>query len=78
LVFKGVKRAQDEDGSETEFTSCCIVSSIDVDACADPAFDLLAGTDWSLTREAVDLGGRARERRALLRHGSEARPSGRE
>jgi predicted RecB family nuclease len=55
FTFKGVKRARDEDKSETEFTSRCIVSSVDVDACADPAFDLVAGTGWSLTREAVDL-----------------------
>ena len=55
FTFHGVKRARDEDESETEFTSRCIVSSVDVDACADPAFDLVAGTGWSLTREAVDL-----------------------
>ena len=55
FTFTGVKRARDEDESETEFTSRCIVSSVDTDACADPAFDLVAGTGWSLTREAVDL-----------------------
>jgi uncharacterized protein len=30
-------------------------TSTDTDACADPSFDLVAGTGWSLTREAVDL-----------------------
>ncbi len=55
FTFKGVKRARDEDESETEFESRCIVSSIDTDACANPAFDLVAGTIWSLTRTTTDL-----------------------
>ncbi|MCZ7588231.1 MAG: TM0106 family RecB-like putative nuclease [Gaiella sp.] len=55
FVFTGVKRARDEEGSETRFESRCVVSSTEVDVCADPAFDLVAGTGWALTREAVDL-----------------------
>ncbi len=55
FTFRGVKRARDEDESETEFESRCIVSSIDADACADPSYDLVAGTVWSLTRDTVDL-----------------------
>jgi len=55
FVFRGVKRARDEEGSETRFTGRCVVSSTDVDVCAEPSFDLVAGTGWALTREAVDL-----------------------
>ena len=55
FAFRGVKRARDEEGSETAFESRCIVSSAYVDVCADPSFDLVAGTGWALTREAVDL-----------------------
>ncbi len=55
FTFAGVKRARDEDDPDTGFTSRCIVSSADVDACADPRFDLVAGTGWALTRAAVDL-----------------------
>ena len=55
FAFRGVKRARDEEGSETAFESRCIVSSADVDVCADPSFDLVAGTGWALSRDAVDL-----------------------
>jgi predicted RecB family nuclease len=55
FVFRGVKRARDEEGSETWFTGRCVVSSTEVDVCADPSFDLVAGTGWALTREAVDV-----------------------
>jgi uncharacterized protein len=53
--FEGVKRARDEEGSETQFTSRCVVSSAEVDVCSDPSFDLVAGTGWALSRVAVDL-----------------------
>jgi len=53
--FSGVKRARKEDESDTVFESRCIVSSTDTDACSDPAFDLVAGTAWSLTRPRADL-----------------------
>jgi predicted RecB family nuclease len=55
FTFRGVKRARDEGCPDTAFASRCIASSADVDACADPAFDLVAGTGWALCREAVDL-----------------------
>jgi uncharacterized protein len=55
FTFRGVKRARDEDESETAFESRCVVSSTEVDVCADPAFDLVAGTGWALCREAVDV-----------------------
>ena len=54
-TFRGVKRARDEEGSETWFTERCFVSSTEVDVCADPSFDLVAGTGWALTREAADV-----------------------
>ncbi len=37
------------------FESRCIVSSTETDVCADPAFDLVAGTGWALSRPAVDV-----------------------
>ena len=55
FTFEGVKRARDEDESETGFESRCIVSSTDTDVCADPAFALVAGTGWALCRESVDI-----------------------
>jgi uncharacterized protein len=55
FTFKGVKRARDEDESETAFESRCIVSSTEVDVCADPRYQLVAGTGWALCREAVDV-----------------------
>jgi len=55
FTFRGVKRAHDEEGSDTSFESRCIVSGLDVDVCADPSFDLVAGTGWALTRLAVDV-----------------------
>ena len=50
----------------------------DSDACADPAFDLVAGTAWALTRDSTDLHvGRTADRRALRRRGRPARARGR-
>jgi predicted RecB family nuclease len=54
-TFSGVKRARDGESSETWFADRCFVSSTDVDVCADPAFDLVAGTGWALARDTVDL-----------------------
>ena len=51
FAFRGAKRARDEEASETAFESRCIVSSADVDVCADPSFDLVAGTGWALSRD---------------------------
>jgi predicted RecB family nuclease len=55
FTFRGTKRAHDEEGSDTVFETRCIVPGFDVDACADPTFDLVAGTGWALTRPVVDL-----------------------
>ncbi len=55
FAFTGVKRGRTEDGSDSSFESRCIVSSSQTDACADPSFDLVAGTGWALTRPATDL-----------------------
>ena len=54
FVFSGVKKAG-EDDPEDSFTDRCFVSSAAADVCADPAFDLVAGTAWALTRPAVDV-----------------------
>ena len=54
FTFSGMKRAHDESGSDTTFESRCIVPGLDTDACADPSFDLVAGTGWALTRQSVD------------------------
>lgn len=55
FTFRGMKRAHEEQGSDTTFESRCIVPGLDADACADPSFDLVAGTGWALTRPAVDV-----------------------
>jgi uncharacterized protein len=55
FTFKGVKRARTVDCPDSSLTSRCIISSADTDACADPDFDLVAGTGWALTRPAVDV-----------------------
>ena len=55
FIFEGVKRARAEDCPDSSFKSRCIVSSVDTDACANPAFALVAGTGWALTRPAADL-----------------------
>ena len=54
-TFAGAKRGSAEDGSDTMFSSRCVVTSEDVDVCADPSFQLVAGTAWALTRPAVDV-----------------------
>jgi predicted RecB family nuclease len=52
--FHGVKRG-DEGSADTGFAGRWITTSGDTDACADPSYDLVAGTAWALTRERVDL-----------------------
>jgi predicted RecB family nuclease len=52
--FAGAKRGSAEEGSDTMFESRCIVTSEDVEVCADPSFQLVAGTAWALTRPKVD------------------------
>jgi uncharacterized protein len=55
FTFAGAKRGSAGEGSDTLFESRCVVTSEDVDVCADPSFQLVAGTAWALSREAVDL-----------------------
>jgi uncharacterized protein len=52
--FAGAKRGADDERADSFFASRCVVTSEDVDVCADPSFQLVAGTAWALTREAVD------------------------
>ena len=52
-AFSGAKRGDPE--SETAFESRCVVTSTDSDVCADPAFQLVAGTAWAFSRESVDI-----------------------
>jgi len=53
FAFAGAKRGEPE--TETGFESRCMVTSKDGDVCADPAFQLVAGTAWAFSREAVDI-----------------------
>jgi uncharacterized protein len=55
FAFTGVKRGRTEEGSHSSFESRCIAPSAQADACADPTFDLVAGTAWAFTRPATDL-----------------------
>jgi predicted RecB family nuclease len=52
--FRGVKRGSENDPDEA-YTSRCFVTSEDVDVCASPEYDLVAGTAWALTRDTVDV-----------------------
>ena len=73
FAFTGVKRGRTEDGPDSSFESRCIVSSAQTDACADPAFDLVAGTAWALTRARHrPARGGATDRRAVRRRGRSA------
>jgi uncharacterized protein len=53
FTFAGVKRGDPE--TETAFESRCVVTSDDTDVCADPSFELVAGTAWAFSREKVDV-----------------------
>jgi uncharacterized protein len=53
FTFRGAKRGE-EGSEETGFDGRWIETSGDTDVCADPSYDLVAGTGWALTREAVD------------------------
>jgi uncharacterized protein len=53
FTFSGAKRGDPE--TETAFESRCVVTSTDADVCADPAFQLVAGTAWAFSRETVDV-----------------------
>jgi predicted RecB family nuclease len=51
--FRGAKRG-DEDSANTGFDGRWIETSEDSDVCADPTYDLVAGTAWALTRPSTD------------------------
>ncbi len=55
FTFLGAKRGTADETADSWFESRCVVTSEDVDVCADPSFQLVAGTGWALTRAAVDL-----------------------
>ncbi len=63
--FAGMKRASDGD-QESEFSSRCVVSRTGAAACADPSYDLVAGTGWALCPQEVDLHEAARPLDALF------------
>ncbi len=52
--FRGAKRG-DEDSANTAFDGRWVKTSEDSDVCADPTYDLVAGTAWALTRPSTDL-----------------------
>jgi uncharacterized protein len=52
--FLGAKRSNSEEG-ETAFESRCIGPKLDANICADPIFQLVAGTGWAFCRDTVDL-----------------------
>jgi predicted RecB family nuclease len=51
--FVGAKRGEPD--TESAFESRCVITSRDVDVCADPSFQLVAGTAWAFSRETVDI-----------------------
>jgi uncharacterized protein len=52
-TFAGAKRGDPD--TETAFESRCVITSDDTDVCADPSFQLVAGTAWAFSREKVDV-----------------------
>ena len=55
FTFRGAKRGSADEHADSFFESRCIATSEDVDVCADPELELVAGTAWALTRDAVDI-----------------------
>ena len=55
FTFRGAKRGTDDEQAESWFESRCVVTSENPDVCADPSFQLVAGTGWALTRTTVDM-----------------------
>jgi uncharacterized protein len=53
FTFSGAKRGDPD--TETAFESRCVATSTDTDVCADPTFQLVAGTAWAFSRETVDI-----------------------
>ena len=55
FAFRGARRAREADEAETAPSIPFIESSDDADVCADPSYQLVAGTAWAFTRETVDI-----------------------
>ena len=55
FAFQGARRAREADEAETSPAIPSILASKDPDVCADPSFDLVAGTAWAFSRETVDI-----------------------
>ena len=55
FVFRGARRAREADEAETAPSIPFIESSDDADVCADPSYQLVAGTAWAFTRSTVDV-----------------------
>jgi predicted RecB family nuclease len=55
FAFRGARRAREADEEETAPSIPSIESSQDPDVCADPSYQLVAGTAWAFTRETVDI-----------------------
>ena len=53
--FRGARRAREADEEETSPSIPSIEASKDADVCADPSYQLVAGTAWAFTRETVDI-----------------------
>lgn len=53
LTFRGVRKSGDSTDSHFPGSSR-IQNEADISACEDPSFDLVAGTSWLLSREALD------------------------
>ncbi len=52
--FLGAKKTNEEEG-DSVFESRCIGPKRESDICADPIFQLVAGTAWALCRPSVDI-----------------------
>ena len=55
FAFRGARRAREADETETAPSIPFIESSDDPDVCADPSYQLVAGTAWAFTRSTVDI-----------------------
>ena len=55
FAFRGARRAREADEEETAPSIPSIEASKDLDVCADPSYQLVAGTAWAFTRETVDI-----------------------
>jgi uncharacterized protein len=55
FAFRGARRAREADEPEPAPSIPSIESSDDADVCADPSYQLVAGTAWAFTRSTVDI-----------------------